>query len=504
MTFARLRAPVHTADSVDAAHVRPQWASVEQALAVEGEPLDSDTRATMERAFGFDFRRVRIHTDDQAGQSVRALGAAAYTIGDHIAIDAAHCRPGQAGWNRLLTHELTHVVQQRGVTAPWRDAAPAGPREVGDPGDASEWEARTVAERLASARPPVAPIAVSASSAPVIRRQPRPGAVTQATQNPTQTQAQTATGVTQQLYDDAVRLIGVHDARMAGYLRPAHVQHSAGGTASNRVRVAGHSIPGAPPGSPTDVIYDFQLQVVDAGTAAGATADYAARPERSTVISDARGTVRVVLKFMVITLRTPAPGPNAAADLADRLYHEGLHMLLDMDEMMARLEPTDTAKQSGQRASEQAYATRVRAQSGFPAVATTVAGILGQFPAAAGASAPAGQAATAVQNQSAAQRVLDRVIEERYVVGQANTQMGGRETWSELATADYLRHFIKDEVALPTTDPPGFQTLVTQLTTVLNAAMTPAAPPATSSPTGASTTPAPTTPPPVTRPNPTH
>lgn len=67
---------------------------------------------------GHDFGRVRIHTDAQAAASARAVGALAYTVGEHIVFGAGQYQQGSAAGRRLLAHELAHTVQQRGG-APW-------------------------------------------------------------------------------------------------------------------------------------------------------------------------------------------------------------------------------------------------------------------------------------------------------------------------------------------------------------------------------------------------
>jgi hypothetical protein len=66
----------------------------------------------MEERLGFDFGSVRIHDDVRAAESARAIGAAGYTVGRHVVLGTGSS--GQAGIGReeLLTHELTHVVQQ--------------------------------------------------------------------------------------------------------------------------------------------------------------------------------------------------------------------------------------------------------------------------------------------------------------------------------------------------------------------------------------------------------
>src|SRR5262249_16075582 len=49
-----------------------------------------------------------------AGESARAVGARAYTVGSDIVFDQRHYAPGTAAGKRLLAHELTHVLQQLG------------------------------------------------------------------------------------------------------------------------------------------------------------------------------------------------------------------------------------------------------------------------------------------------------------------------------------------------------------------------------------------------------
>ncbi|MGH3994607.1 MAG: DUF4157 domain-containing protein, partial [Pseudonocardiaceae bacterium] len=60
------------------------------------------------------FNAVRVHTDAQADESARAVGALAYTVGNHIVFAAGRYAPATSNGRRLLAHELTHVVQQSG------------------------------------------------------------------------------------------------------------------------------------------------------------------------------------------------------------------------------------------------------------------------------------------------------------------------------------------------------------------------------------------------------
>lgn len=77
-----------------------------------GQPLPAATRAFMEPRFGHDFRQVRVHTDDRAAETARAVKALAYTVGRDVVFGTGQYAPETATGKRLLAHELTHVVQQ--------------------------------------------------------------------------------------------------------------------------------------------------------------------------------------------------------------------------------------------------------------------------------------------------------------------------------------------------------------------------------------------------------
>ena len=78
----------------------------------EGYQLDYPTRSFMESRLGFDFSRVRIHTDTKAANSAKLLNASAYTVGQDIVFADGHYSPQQPAGKRLLAHELAHVMQQ--------------------------------------------------------------------------------------------------------------------------------------------------------------------------------------------------------------------------------------------------------------------------------------------------------------------------------------------------------------------------------------------------------
>jgi hypothetical protein len=123
-------------------------------LASPGRPLDAATRGFMEAGFGQDFSQVRVHTDTEAGESARAVRAAAYTVGDHVAFAGGRYDGASVDGRRLLAHELAHVVQQRGTSAtlPLSIAPDDSPAER----DADRLAEHVVGGQRALARPAVA------------------------------------------------------------------------------------------------------------------------------------------------------------------------------------------------------------------------------------------------------------------------------------------------------------------------------------------------------------
>ena len=87
-------------------------AIVHWALRSPGKPLDAGSRNFFEARFAHDFSQVRVHHGATAEQSASAIGAHAYTVGRHIVFGRGQYAPATASGQRLLAHELTHVVQQ--------------------------------------------------------------------------------------------------------------------------------------------------------------------------------------------------------------------------------------------------------------------------------------------------------------------------------------------------------------------------------------------------------
>lgn len=89
---------------------------VHDAISSPGEPLAAESRHTMEARFGHDFASVRVHADASAARSAKSVGAMAYTVGGDIVFNEGRYRPGSAQGDRLIAHELVHVLQQRSAS----------------------------------------------------------------------------------------------------------------------------------------------------------------------------------------------------------------------------------------------------------------------------------------------------------------------------------------------------------------------------------------------------
>ncbi len=110
-----------------------------------GQSLDGDIAAKAGGVMGQDLGDVRVHTDSQSDNLNKQLGAKAFTTGNDIFFRSGAYEPGSSDGQRLIAHELTHVVQQ-GASPP----AVQGKMTVNDPNDQYEAEADKVADVVMS------------------------------------------------------------------------------------------------------------------------------------------------------------------------------------------------------------------------------------------------------------------------------------------------------------------------------------------------------------------
>lgn len=107
-----------------------------------GAALESGIRASMEQQLGDSFEDVRVHTGAESHQLNRSISAQAFTTGSDIFLGAG-ASPND---HSLMAHELTHVVQQRSMSA-------SGPMTVGPAGDSYERQADAVAAQVTASSP---------------------------------------------------------------------------------------------------------------------------------------------------------------------------------------------------------------------------------------------------------------------------------------------------------------------------------------------------------------
>lgn len=90
-----------------------------------GAPLPAPTAERMGAALGQDFSEVRVHTGADADRAARAADAQAFTVGHDVVFADGGFAPGTEHGDRLLAHELGHVLEQR-TTGPRLARQPAG------------------------------------------------------------------------------------------------------------------------------------------------------------------------------------------------------------------------------------------------------------------------------------------------------------------------------------------------------------------------------------------
>lgn len=146
--------PIHTKQAVQQApQVTPILSTPEglsnsetywlhSSLHTSGQSLPEDVRQSFESRFGHNFSDVRIHTDPMAQKTALSLQARAFTAGRHIGFGPRQYHPHSYQGQRLLAHELAHVVQQT------RDRSPSKSQE------ALEQDAATAA-RTATGQGPI-------------------------------------------------------------------------------------------------------------------------------------------------------------------------------------------------------------------------------------------------------------------------------------------------------------------------------------------------------------
>lgn len=90
-----------------------------------GRPMPQGLKSMMESGFGQDFSHVRLHTDSKAASMSSSIHAKAFTLGNDIYFNRGQFAPETTKGQKLMAHELTHVMQGGGKVG--RDPLPSLP-----------------------------------------------------------------------------------------------------------------------------------------------------------------------------------------------------------------------------------------------------------------------------------------------------------------------------------------------------------------------------------------
>jgi Domain of unknown function (DUF4157) len=156
----------HVGGTATAASGGEAPAVVRDVLSAPGRPLEPAVRAGFESAYGHDLSGVRLHDDEHAALSARAVEAGGYAVGRDVVLDRASYGSDEGARRELLAHELAHVVQQRGLPR-LSGGEPLRVGAVDAPAEREAEHAATAALKGQRAQTSTEP----AASAPRLRRQ---------------------------------------------------------------------------------------------------------------------------------------------------------------------------------------------------------------------------------------------------------------------------------------------------------------------------------------------
>jgi hypothetical protein len=97
-----------------APHAAQTATAAPEARSDRGTPLPATTQARAAQSLHYSFADVRVHAGPEGARMADALGARAATIGRDLYFAPGEYRPASAEGQRLIGHELGHVVQQAG------------------------------------------------------------------------------------------------------------------------------------------------------------------------------------------------------------------------------------------------------------------------------------------------------------------------------------------------------------------------------------------------------
>lgn len=216
---------------------------------------------------------------------------------------------------------------------------------------------------------------------------------------------------------------------------------------------------GAPPQSSSAFTIVFDLKIIGDGSCvpAGAAAAFFDDPAHQTTFSGTAATGQKITRLLVVCLKMPTT-PNPVDLLAEELAHEGIHMLLAMDNLLNSLGP-DPGLAAGLTGAALSFSKYQQAGKQSPLRPSVDAGLVGEInrviPPLAGAPS---------QNSAViAAETVDGVLEERFAIDQQQAQFTGRPkvTNQTVASAYLLQILGKSASHSPWPPSPSAQNLTT-------------------------------------------
>ncbi|WP_263631878.1 eCIS core domain-containing protein [Streptomyces sp. 8L] len=137
-----------------------QRSAVTDVVSTPGSGFEGPMRAEAESVYGVDLSHLRVHTDAQARQSARDVGAEAYTSGNHMVFDGAMTR-------KKVLHEVAHTFQQAAGPVSGHDRGDGV--SVSDPNSPEERQAaamENVSRPSAAVQRLISSVAAPAAEAP--------------------------------------------------------------------------------------------------------------------------------------------------------------------------------------------------------------------------------------------------------------------------------------------------------------------------------------------------
>lgn len=376
-----------------------------------GRPLDERVRAAMQARFGRDLGEVRVHPEAAAAS---ALGVQAFTRGRDMYFAPGRSAPATVDGERLLAHELAHVVQQDGG---------------GGGGEATEPTRAAIEDEAARAEAG-GPVAIRGRAGPavVLRKDEELAAK----------------------YAAALDTLKKLDPAMHALIAKASLDGPAVAVAS---RTEGD----------TTVTWTLNVSVTS-GLPASTLADFSfGLPTKSTAEKKTTLTLPMTIALDAASLKKD--GKWDAATIAANLYHEGIHMLLYMDLILAG------------RGGPSAYAKPYADLTAVAAHAAIYPDLLAEIDVYLSMKG----AKFAKPTRDVAEEMVGNLLEEKFVDEQAAAKLGGRSSNLQLA-GTYVLNLMTTALKLgaPSAKPPTLAELkevvakVTKLFDAVDAGMKPA------------------------------